>query len=1137
MWFIFGMLGLMFGAGIGGFWGAIILGGAGVWFGRYIKRANRELNENTAPPPVSFETRAETELQDFDSLRTEVLNLRRRIEQLEKAKLAVATPVAPVPAVVAPAPNVPAAPPAPEPVLAARAAAPEIHSAPVAPPPAPKVEPKPEFKQEPKPEFKPEPKPVFKPAPKPEFEPEDFKPAPRPEPEPEALELPPAPAEPSFVARLFSGNIVAKVGVVVLFFGVAFLLKFAYDRGFFPPGLRLLAVGLAACAMFATGWWLRDSRRLYGLILQGGASGLAYLDVFFALKMYPGQFISPVTGFILFAILGVATTVAAVRQDARVLAVLGLGGAFLAPVLASTGAGNHVLLFSYYLLLNLFILGVSWFRAWRDLNLTGWGFTFAIGLFWGNANYRPELFGTVEPFVLAFFAIYLVVPILFATRQPPQLKGFVDGTLVFGTPAAVAYMQAGLVKGMPYGLAWSAAIGAALYGLLATFTWRRENMRLLAETYAALAVGLGTLAAFFAFDAYPTFAFWTIEGAALLWVGLRQDRALARAFAILVQLAGAALFISEYSGIARPHWLLNDRIYGCLLITVASLISARLLARHADKLRDWEKLFGPALLLWGAFWWTIGGSDALRQGFPREALPNALALFYLASFAAVEFGGRWRDWSGLRNLAGFHPLVLAVALLLAFELRQHPLSGLGWLTWPAGFALAFWTLRRQQNDGIAIASMPRYAGLWLVLALAATWEEAWLLEHRQHLLGMLFAFAAHGAAWLRYRLRERDHPDARAGSAAVLLWAMFFWFAHAFVHAEAQFTRPILITAMLGFVTASALAYELLGRALSWSGLRQASNVAWIALPVALLAQLSGAIHPFAELAWLGWPAAFAVAYWSLHRHERDDLAIAAPGKHAAGLWSLVIVAGLELSWQAREAQLGSAWLTSVWGVCAAAALWAAVALGDRGRWPVAALRDTYRALVLGPIGAFAVAWALFANFKAPGSMAPLPYLPLLNPLDAMIGLSLGALWAWSRWFIDPDSDKTGVLRKAAGALGFIWLNGIALRSIHYWAGVPYEFSALFRSVLVQSTLSLLWTAAAMALMFLARRRMERGLWIAGAVLLGAVVAKLFLIDLANTGTVERIVSFIGVGGLLLLIGYLAPVPPGEKTEPEPQRD
>ena len=86
-----------------------------------------------------------------------------------------------------------------------------------------------------------------------------------------------------------------------------------------------------------------------------------------------------------------------------------------------------------------------------------------------------------------------------------------------------------------------------------------------------------------------------------------------------------------------------------------------------------------------------------------------------------------------------------------------------------------------------------------------------------------------------------------------------------------------------------------------------------------------------------------------------------------------------------------------------------------------------------------------------------------------------------------------------------------ALRSIHFWADVPYRLDALFASVLVQATLSLLWTAAALALMLLARRRMQRVLWMIGAALLGAVVVKLFLVDLAGSGTVARIVSFVGV--------------------------
>ncbi len=43
---------------------------------------------------------------------------------------------------------------------------------------------------------------------------------------------------------------------------------------------------------------------------------------------------------------------------------------------------------------------------------------------------------------------------------------------------------------------------------------------------------------------------------------------------------------------------------------------------------------------------------------------------------------------------------------------------------------------------------------------------------------------------------------------------------------------------------------------------------------------------------------------------------------------------------------------------------------------------------------------------------------------------------------------------------------------------------------------------------------------------MAVVVAKLFLVDLSSVGTVTRIVSFIGVGVLMLLIGYFSPVPP-----------
>ena len=70
------------------------------------------------------------------------------------------------------------------------------------------------------------------------------------------------------------------------------------------------------------------------------------------------------------------------------------------------------------------------------------------------------------------------------------------------------------------------------------------------------------------------------------------------------------------------------------------------------------------------------------------------------------------------------------------------------------------------------------------------------------------------------------------------------------------------------------------------------------------------------------------------------------------------------------------------------------------------------------------------------------------------------------------------------------------------------------------------WRVLALGAMLIATSRSRRPLWLVGAGLMAVVVGKLFLIDLSNVGTIARIVSFLGVGVLMLVIGYLAPVPP-----------
>jgi uncharacterized membrane protein len=113
-------------------------------------------------------------------------------------------------------------------------------------------------------------------------------------------------------------------------------------------------------------------------------------------------------------------------------------------------------------------------------------------------------------------------------------------------------------------------------------------------------------------------------------------------------------------------------------------------------------------------------------------------------------------------------------------------------------------------------------------------------------------------------------------------------------------------------------------------------------------------------------------------------------------------------------------------------------------------------------------------------------------------------------------------------AAGFVWLNAILIRAFHHYGGVPYRFDAWADSLAVQTGITLLWTAIALVAMWLAARGSARTAWMAGAALLAAVVLKLLLVDLSGSGSVTRIVSFIGVGVLMLVIGYVAPLPSRE---------
>ena len=153
------------------------------------------------------------------------------------------------------------------------------------------------------------------------------------------------------------GNLVVRVGVLVLLVGVVLLLRLLSEYIEIPIGIKLSAIGVSGLALAGLGFKLVPKRFAYGITLQGAGLATAYLTTFFAYSVY--QVMSSLPSFITLGILSAVTVALAVRQNAFPLALVALSGGFFAPILTSQDTGSLTGLFSCYLLLNITIAVIA----------------------------------------------------------------------------------------------------------------------------------------------------------------------------------------------------------------------------------------------------------------------------------------------------------------------------------------------------------------------------------------------------------------------------------------------------------------------------------------------------------------------------------------------------------------------------------------------------------------------------------------------------------------------------------------------------------------------------------------------------------------------------------------------------------
>ena len=763
------------------------------------------------------------------------------------------------------------------------------------------------------------------------------------------------------IARLKRANPLALIGIVILFIGAAFLAKYAAERNVFPIEVRFIAVAVAAFALLFVGWRLRDTRAVYAQLLQGGGVAGLYLTVFAATKLY--QLLPMGLAFGLMASVALAAAVIAVAQNALSLAVIGTAGGFLAPILVSTGAGDHIALFSYYAILNLGVFAVAWFKTWRLLNVLGFVFTFTITGLWRASGYERDDLLSADLFLILFFLMYVGVSVLNAVRQPPNLKGYVSGSLVFGLPVVAFTLHATLVSHLEYALAWSALALGGFYLALgwALFRTRRETFRLLVEAFAALGVIFASLAIPLAFDTRTTAAMWAVEGAGLLWLGVSQQRKLARAFGALLQFGAGLGYLAGLPTLRGDPAVLNSTFLGAWMLGASGVFSGYWLYRNRKAQASYEAIGQHVVTLWGLSWWLFGGLNEIAH-FLRDYVLGASLAFAAGTAAAFAWLTANREWPLPRLIAVYLPPAAAIAGLLYASSLEHPLAEWGAVGWALVLAVHFGLLRITDSAQIAGRAWLHAGACWLT-ALLAAWESSWQIAER-----------------------------------TTGVWASLPW------------------------------------------GLAPALIVAW----------------------------------------------------------------------------LGRRLLTP--------------------HWPLAHYASTYRLLGAAPLVIATGCWIAGVNVLSRGDASWLPYVPLLNPLDVSVALSFAAVGLWwtsldqtqrqSLWESDPR-----ILVAIVAGLVFLWLNSALIRSLHHSWGTPITVYGVAHSTLVQSALSIFWGVLGFAAMTLAAKQHWRYVWLVGAGLMGVVVAKLFLVDLSNVGTIARITSFLSVGALLLITGYLAPLPPRRALE------
>ena len=215
-------------------------------------------------------------------------------------------------------------------------------------------------------------------------------------------------AKSAFNWEQFMGvRLFAWLGGLALFLAAAFFIKYSFDNGLISQELRVAIGFLAGAAALAGGFRMNRNRyRVTADTLCAAGVVILYAVTFTGHAVYQFPLFSAATTFGAMMLITTAAFVLSMRFGAQVIAILGMLGGFLTPLLVSSDTQNATALFMYIAMLDAGLLTVADKKRWDWLALGSAIGTVMMQWMWIGSSSSPLPIIETVPVFLGFCAFY-----------------------------------------------------------------------------------------------------------------------------------------------------------------------------------------------------------------------------------------------------------------------------------------------------------------------------------------------------------------------------------------------------------------------------------------------------------------------------------------------------------------------------------------------------------------------------------------------------------------------------------------------------------------------------------------------------------------------------------------------------------